>query len=238
MIDYDEQIVKLADRLKLPTFAVYKEYIKRDASFNENLTALLSEEDSRRINMAVQRRIKQAGFPIIKSIDTFKHRLPHLKRETVDELTSCKFIAKKTNICALGPSGVGKTHLMTAIATEAIKNGYTVRFYRVNDLLLKMSEAKSEKRLDTLNTALKKCDMICLDELGYVNVNARNADLLFNVVAGRHEIGSTYITSNYEFSKWSGFLGNPTMTAALIEKLAQNALVLNMNGEPYRSDAT
>lgn len=235
MIDFDEQITNLASQLKLPTFTVYKEFIKRDAAFNENLAALLSEEDARRNDATVQRRIKQAGFPVLKSINTFKHRLPHLKRETVEELATCKFIAAKTNICALGPTGTGKTHLMTAVATEAIKNGYSVRFYRVNDLLVKLSEAKSEKRLDTLNTALKKCDMLCLDELGYVNVNARNADMLFNVVAGRHEIGSTYITSNYEFSKWSGFLGNPTMTAALIEKLAQNSLVLNMNGDPYRS---
>lgn len=236
MIDFDEQISNLADQLKLPTFTAYKELIKRNATFNENLAALLSEENARRNNAAVQRRIKQAGFPVPKSINTFKHRLPHLKRETVEELAVCRFIAKKTNICALGPTGTGKTHLMTAIATEAIKNGYTVRFYRVNDLLVRLSEARSEKRLDALNTTLKKCDLLCLDELGYVNVNARNADMLFNVVAGRHEIGSTYITSNYEFSKWSGFLGNPTMTAALIEKLAQNSLILNMNGEPYRSE--
>ena len=75
------------------------------------------------------------------------------------------------------------------------------------------------------------------DELGYVNVNTRNAEMLFNVVASRHEIGSTYITSNYEFSKWADFLGNAIMTAALIEKLTQNAVILNMNGEPYRPEA-
>jgi DNA replication protein DnaC len=201
MIGFDEQIANLAGQLKLPTFAAYKEFIKRDASFHENLAALLGEEDARRSNAAAQRRIKQAGFPVPKAINTFKHRLPHLKRETVEELSACRFIAKKTNICALGPSGVGKTHLMTAIATEAIKNGYTVRFHRGNDVLVKLSEKKKKKRLGALNTALKKCDILCLDELGYVNVNARNADMLFNVVAGRHEIGSTYITSNYEFSK-------------------------------------
>ena len=236
MIDFDDRVSTLAQRLKLPTFMAYKEFIKPGAAFNENLAALLGEEDARRNNAAVQRRIRQAGFPVPKSVNTFKRRLPHLRQETVDELATCKFVAKKTNICALGPAGTGKTHLMTAIATEAILKGYTVRFFRVYDLLVRMSEAKSEKRLDAFNTALKKCDVLCLDELGYVNVNSKNSEMLFNVVAGRHEIGSTYITSNFEFSKWSGFLGNPTMTSALIEKLTQNSLILNMNGEPYRPD--
>jgi DNA replication protein DnaC len=236
MTDFDEQISTLAESLKLPTFSKYGEFIERSAAFNQNLAALLSEEAVRRSNVTVQRKIKQAGFPIRKSIDTFKNRLPHLTIDTITELATCKFISNKTNICALGPSGTGKSHLMTAIAMEAITKGYNVRFYRVNDLLVKLCEAKSEKRLSSLNNLLKKCDLLCLDELGYVNVNSKNADMLFNVVAGRHEIGSTYLTSNYEFSKWSGFLGNPIMTAALIEKLTQNAVILNMNGEPYRTN--
>jgi len=234
MIDFDEQILSLADDLKLPTFSNYREFTEQGAPLNENLASLLSAEAARRNNDAVQRRIRQAGFPVRKSIDTFRHRLPNLTKDTVAELATCKFIGNKTNICALGPSGTGKSHLMSAIAMEAIEKGYTVKFYRVNDLLVRLNEAKSEKRLDALNTALKKCQMLCLDELGYVNVNSRNADMLFNVVASRHEIGSTYITSNYPFSKWSEFLGNPTMTAALVEKLTQNAVILNMNGEPYR----
>jgi len=235
MIDYDEQISELSKALKAPTFNKYKDIIDRNAAFNENLAAILAEEATRRNNETVQRKLRQAGFPIRKSINTFKFRLPHLKQDTVTELATCKFIANKTNLCALGPSGTGKSHLMTAIAMEAIENGYNVRFYRVNDLLVKLNEAKSDKRLDALNTTLKKCDLLCLDELGYVNVNLKNAEMLFNIVASRHEIGSTYITSNYEFSKWSGFLGNPTMTAALVEKLTQNIVILNMNGEPYRS---
>ena len=123
---------------------------------------------------------------------------------------------------------------MIAIASEAIEKGFTVRFYRVNDLLIKLHEAKTEKRLDALFSSLNKCDLLCLDELGYVSVNTKNAEMLFNVIASRHEIGSTYITSNYEFSKWPGFLGNQVMTAALIEKITQNVVILNMNGEPYR----
>jgi DNA replication protein DnaC len=236
MSDCDEQISALANDLKLPTFSRYREFTDRDAAFNENLAVLMAEEAARRNNEAVQRRIKQAGFPIRKSIHTFRNRLPHLTKDAVMELATCKFIAAKANVCALGPSGVGKSHLMTAVAMEAVEKGYTVRYYRVNDLLIRLNEARSEKRLDSLNTALKKCNMLCLDELGYVNVNSRNAEMLFNVVASRHEIGSTYITSNYPFSKWAEFLGNAVMTAALIEKLTQNALILNMNGEPYRSE--
>lgn len=107
MIDYDEQIKALANDLKLPIFSNYREFTTRDAAFNENLAALLTEEATRRNNEATQRRIKQAGFPIRKSINTFKNRLPHLTQDDFTELATCKFIAAKANVCALGPSGVG-----------------------------------------------------------------------------------------------------------------------------------
>jgi DNA replication protein DnaC len=236
MAECDARISELAASLRLPSFAEYGKLARPGASFGENLAELLAAEAARRDGESVRRRIRQAGFPVQKSIDTFRHRLPHLKRDAVMELAECKFIGAKANVCALGPSGTGKTHLMTAIATEAIERGHTVRFYRVNDLLVRLNEAKGEKQLGALNASLKRCALLCLDELGYVSVSAKNAELLFNVVAGRHEVGSTYITSNYEFSKWAGFLGNPAMTAALVEKLTQNAVILNMNGEPYRPD--
>ena len=236
MINFDDEIAALSNELKLHTFSRYADIIDRAAAFNKNLAALLAEEASLRRNEAVQRRIRQAGFPVRKTIDTFKNRLPHLNKDIIMELATCRFIKDKTNVCALGPSCTGKTHLMTAIATEAIEKGFTVRFYRVNDLLVRLNEAKSEKRLDAFNTALKKCDILCLDELGYVGVNTKNAEMLFNVIAGRHEIGSTYITSNFQFSQWPQFLGNKIMTGALIEKLTQKVVILNMNGEPYRPE--
>jgi DNA replication protein DnaC len=234
MAECDAQISELAASLRLPSFAEYGKFTRQGAAFGENLAALLAEEAARRDSESVRRRIRQAGFPVQKSIDTFRHRLLHLKQDAVMELAACKFIETKTNVCALGPSGTGKTHLMTAIATEAIEKGHTVRFCRVNDLLLKLNEAKGEKQLGALNASLKRCSLLCLDELGYVSVNTKNAEMLFNIIASRHEVGSTYITSNYEFSKWAGFLGNAAMTAALIEKLTQNAVILNMNGDPYR----
>ncbi len=132
-----------------------------DNTFEENLFLLLSLEKDKRDSDSEKRRTKLAGFPIIKSLNTFtfdRAKLPYLRQDQVQELASCNFIKEKTNVCAIGNSGTGKTHLMTAIAMEAVKKGYSVRFYRACDLATKLSEAQSEKKLAGMLNEWKKYD--------------------------------------------------------------------------------
>jgi DNA replication protein DnaC len=232
-----DSIKNLAQSLKLPVFESYNKYVKPDMSIEDALVELMSEEHARRHSALVKRRISNAELPNGKTIDTFKiaPSIPHLKREQVDSLATCRFIKDNMNCCALGGSGTGKTHLMAAIGREAIQLGYTVKFLRVSDMLTSLHEANTEKRLGAMMKSLLKVDLLQLDELGYISLSAKKSRLLFDVIAKRSEMGgSTFVTSNYEFSKWEKFTGDAVLTKALVGKLAGHSIVLNMNGEDYR----
>jgi len=232
-----DSIAALARELKLPVFGSYAEYVRPGMSIEEALVELMSQERSRRRDALVKRRIRDADLPNGKTIDTFKlaPSIPHMKEEQVQMLASCQFIDKKMNVCALGGSGTGKTHLMAAVSREAVRLGYTVRFTRVSDMLTMLSEAGTEKKLGVTMKMLMKVDLLSLDELGYVSLSAKKAQLLFDVIAKRSEAGSSiFVTSNFEFSKWKDFIGDSVLTKALVGKLAGDAVILNMNGEDYR----
>lgn len=237
MTENSSVIKDLAQALRLPAFESYAEYVKPGMPIEEALIAVMSQECERRHDSLVKRRIRDAGLPNGKTIDTFKlvPSIPHLKEAQVESLITCQFIKAKLNVCALGGSGTGKTHLCAAISRLAIQLGYTAKFIRVSDLLTMLCEASTEKRLGILMKSILKFDLLSLDELGYVSLSLKKAHLLFDVVAKRSEAGSsTFITSNYEFSKWKDFIGDPVLTTAFVGKLAGDAIILNMNGEDYR----
>ena len=236
-MDNSVTIKDLAQSLKLSSFESYCEYVKPDMSLEEALIELMSQECVQRHDKLVKRRINDAGLPNGKTIDTFKlvPSIPHLKKEHIDSLISCQFIEDKMNCCALGGSGTGKTHLMSAIGREAVKKGYTVKFIRVSELVTMLSEASTEKSLGKMMKKLLKVNLLALDELGYITLTMKKAQLLFDVIAKRGEMGSSiFVTSNFEFSRWKEFIGDSVMTTALVGKLAGNSIVLNMNGEDYR----
>ena len=232
-----DSIISLAKSLRLPVFESYAKYVKSDMSIEDALIELMSEEQEQRHSAMVKRRISSAGLPNGKTINTFKivPSIPHMKQEQVESLASCQFIEDKMNVCALGGSGTGKTHLMAAIGREAINLGYTVKFMRVSDMLTALHEANTEKRLGAMMKSLLNVNLLALDELGYISLSVKKSQLLFDVIAKRSEAGgSTFVTSNYEFSKWERFTGDPVLTKALVGKLAGHSIVLNMNGEDYR----
>jgi len=232
------QIVALAKALKLPAFSDYQAYVKDSSSTEEVLYNLLAAEHAIKEQNRYRYRMKNANFPVIKTLDTFvfdQKSLPELKKKTVMELATCSYIEKKQNIIALGNSGTGKSHMAVALGMEAITKGYTVKFYRVSELVAQMTEAISEKYLSKLIKKVNACNVLILDELGYLSFDTAGANLLFQIFAARYETKSTIVTSNLEFSKWVTFLGNDEhMTAALIGRLIHHSIILNMNGDDYR----
>jgi len=237
MENSSQSVRSLAQSLRLPAFEEYADYVKPGMAIEEALIALMTEECERRRDSLVKRRIRDAGLPNGKTIDTFKlvSSVPHLKEEQLQSLTTCQFIKNNMNVCALGGSGTGKTHLMAAVGRLAVQTGYTVRFTRVSDMLTLLHEASTEKRLGAMMKNLLKVDLLALDELGYVSLGVKKAQLLFDVIAKRSEAGSSvFVTSNYEFSKWKDFIGDTVLTKALVGKLAGGSVILNMNGEDYR----
>ena len=232
------KLVELAKQLKLPMLAEYNQYISKEANFMDNLLQLLEMEVLEKERRGIQRRTKAAGFPVIHTLDTFEvssHRLPKLRMENVFELAECRYIYEKRNVIAIGNSGTGKTFIGIALGLEAIRRGYTVRFRRASDLVNQMSEAQNERQLSRYIKAINNCQVLVLDELGYLNFDLQGASLLFQVFAARYEVSSTIITTNVEFSKWPVFLGNDqALSTALVDRLIHRAEILNMNGISYR----
>jgi DNA replication protein DnaC len=227
------RISKLANGLYIPVFANYWRLISPTASFEENLYKLLSEQQQISFEKRVSRRLRTAGFPYVKTINMFhmsKERLPNLNFDEVRELATCKFIDEKSDICAVGPAGHGKTHLALAIGYEAVRRGYSVKFRRACDLINEMSEAKSEKHMTEYSRMMIRCSLLIIDEITYLNYDEASANMLYQVIGARYETGSTFYTSNLKFSEWPKHIGNDVLTNAIVTRIAHNSVILDMNG--------
>jgi DNA replication protein DnaC len=214
-------------------FAQYEKYVQSTQPFADNLLNLLQEQVQIADHNRLNRRTRYAGFPQQKTLDTFRcdpEFLPHLNVNEFRELSSCQFIDDKYDVVALGPSGRGKTHVALAIGYEAVKRGYKVRFKRASDLVNEMSEARTEKQLTDYIKTLNRCQLLILDEVGYLNYDVNASSLLFQVVGARYEYASTFYTTNLEFSKWPQFIGNENLAAAIVDRIAHHSIILNMNG--------
>ena len=183
----------------------------------------------------MERRIRQAKFPVTKSLDTFDFlAMPTLNKSLVLELARCEWIDKRENIIALGPSGVGKTHIALALGLAACQKGYSVAFTGAASLVHELMEARDERRLRALQRQLANVKLLIVDELGYVPFSAVGAELLFEVLSRRYEQGATLVTSNLPFDEWTSVLGSERLTGALLDRLTHHVHILEMNGESYR----
>jgi len=226
-------ISKAANELYLTVFSQYGKYVNLKASLEENLLTLLTEQNQLAFQNRIKRRVRAAGFPQTKTMEMFqmtKDILPNLNFDEVLELTTCKFIDDKIDVCAFSPSGHGKTHLALAIGYEAVKRGYTVRFRRASDLINEMAEAQSEKKLSDYIRLMTRCSLLIVDEVGYFDYDAAASSLLFQIIGARYETGSTFYTSNQMFSEWGKFIGKDTLAKAIVSRIAHNAVLLDLNG--------
>jgi DNA replication protein DnaC len=226
-------ISKLANDLYIPVFAKYWKSVSPTASFEENLYKLLVEQQQVSFDKRVSRRLRTAGFPYVKTINMFnmsKEHLPNLNFDEVLELTTCRFIDEKADICAVGPAGHGKSHLALAIGYEAVRRGYSVKFRRACDLINEMREAKTEKHLIEYSRMMTRCSLLIIDDVSYFNYDEVAANFLFQIVGARYETSSTFYTSNLKFSEWTQFIGNNPIANAIITRIAHNSIVLDMNG--------
>jgi DNA replication protein DnaC len=160
--------------------------------------------------------------------------LPDDGRRYLPMLSSLKFLEEHQNILMIGNSGTGKTHLAIATGIHACEQDYRVVFKSAAGLVHELIEAKQERRLTVLQTNLKRVDLLILDELGYVTFDLHGAELLFLLLASRHEMSSTMVTSNLMFSDWIKVFHDPILTAALLDRITHRAHVMNMNGTSFR----
>lgn len=227
-------------QLKLPT--VLREYEKlarecaRDGvDHSRYLLRLIELELIDRERRTVERRIRAARFPAVKSFDTFDFMaIPGLNKMLVLELARCEYILRRENIIALGNSGTGKTHVALALGLAACQKGFTVAFTTAAALVNQLMEARDEKRLLKMQRDLAAVKLLIVDELGYVPLSPTGAELLFETFSQRYERGSTIVTSNLPFEDWTQVLGSERLTGALLDRLTHHVSILAMNGDSYR----
>lgn len=227
-------------QLKLPTILreydkVARECAKGGIDHAGYLLRLLELELLDRERRVVERRIRAARFPAVKSFDTFDFTaIPSLNKMLVLELGRCEFILRRENIIALGNSGTGKTHVALALGLAACQKGFTVAFTTAASLVNQLTEARDERRLLKLQRDLQAVKLLIVDELGYVPLSASGAELLFEAFSQRYERGSTIVTSNLPFEDWTSVLGSERLTGALLDRLTHHVSILTMNGDSYR----
>ena len=227
-------------QLKLPTILreydkVARECAQGGVDHPGYLLRLVELELIDRERRVVERRIRAARFPAVKSFDTFDFTaIPSLNKMLVLDLGRCEFIVRRENILALGNSGTGKSHVALALGLAACQKGFTVAFTTAASLVTQLIEARDERRLLKLQRDLQAVKLLIVDELGYVPLSATGAELLFETFSQRYERASTIITSNLPFEDWTSVLGSERLTGALLDRLTHHVSILTMNGDSYR----
>lgn len=227
-------------QLKLPT--ILREYDKVARECAQGgidhpgyLLRLLELELIDRERRVVERRIRAARFPAVKSLDTFDFTaIPSLNKMLVLDLARCEYVLRRENIIALGNSGTGKSHIALALGLAACQKGFPVAFTTAAALVTQLMEARDERRLLKMQRELQAVKLLIVDELGYVPLSPTGAELLFETVSQRYERGSTIITSNLPFEDWTSVLGSERLTGALLDRLTHHVTILAMNGDSYR----
>jgi DNA replication protein DnaC len=226
--------------LKLPTFL--REYDKQarqcaaeGVDHTGYLLRLAELELLERERRSVERRIRQARFPAVKSLDSFDFAaIPSLNKLLVLELARCEYVERRENVIALGNSGTGKTHVALGLGLAACQKGLTVGFTTAAALVHELIEARDERRLLRLQKQLAAYRLLIIDELGYVPLSPTGAELLFEVFSQRYERGSVIVTSNLPFDEWTSMFGSERLTGALLDRLTHHVHILELNGDSYR----
>jgi DNA replication protein DnaC len=227
-------------QLKLPTIcrdyaAVASICSREKVSFERFLLRLCERELSERQQRAMERRIKAAKFPTLKTIESFKFDAqPDINEPLIRELLVGEFIGQRENVLLIGNSGTGKTHLATALGLAACHDGRRVRFFGVTALVTQLLEAREDRRLERLFKQLSRFDLLILDELGYVPFTKAGSELLFEVVSRAYEQQSVIVTTNLPFEQWVEVCGSERLTGAMLDRLTHRVHIIEANGESYR----
>jgi len=226
--------------LKLPT--MLRDYAAVAAACGQEridyagfLLRLAERELLERERKATERRLKEAAFPVVKTIDTFDFAArPSLNETLVRELLRGEYIERKENVLLVGNPGTGKTHLATALGFAACTAGKRVRFTTTTALVTLLLEMRENRLLQRFHKQLERLDLLILDELGYVPFTKAGGELLFDVVARAYERSSLIVTTNLPFENWTEVLGSERLTGAMLDRLTHRVHILEANGESYR----
>src|SRR5713226_388001 len=216
---------------------VLDEAARKGSSMLEVLAALIGMEQATRRQRALQRRLRQARLPKQKTLAEYEFDFPkRISKAAILRLFDCDFVERHGCAVMIGPTGTGKTHLLTALGYTACERGYSVRHTRVVDMINHLTTAQINGLLGKALKVYVRPTLLLLDELGYLPIDKRGADLLFQVVAARYESGSIVLTTNRAFKDWGTVLDvDNTLATAMIDRLMHHGEALLIKGDSYRT---
>lgn len=229
-----------AKRLRLPAIARDMDKLATEASrtnlpYDRFVLLLLEQEVLQREENALKLRLKNACFPVLKTLDTFEFTAaPKLNKAKILELAECRWIDAGENVVLVGNPGTGKSHCAVALSIAACRKEHKVRFFTAANLVNALLEAQAQHGLSRLEKHLNRFDLLVIDDLGYVPFSKAGAELLFGVIAARYERKSVLVTTNLEFSAWTEVFGSERMTGALVDRLTHKCHIVAFQGESYR----
>ena len=233
-------IQQYARQLYLTTVAdqfarLAEDAVRKKQSHLSYLEALLGAEVEERERRAVLRRIKEAHFPAVKTLEEFDFQAaPHISAALIRNLSEGEYLERKEPVILLGETGTGKSHLAVALAVAACRQRKRVRFTTAAELVTEMIEAQSQLQLTRVRNRWMRYDLVVLDELGYVVMPDAAAELLFQVIAGRAEQAAIIVTTNLPFSEWPSKIPNARLCKAMLDRLTDRAHIIETGTESYR----
>ena len=237
---HEAAIRQYAKHLRLPTVGsqftrLAEQAVKEKQSCLSYLEALLEGEVEERSRKAMTRRIQEARFPAVKTLEEFDFQCaPHIPAALLRSLGEGGYLARKEPIIFLGETGTGKTHLATGLAVSACRQRKRVRFTTAAEMVTELIEAQNQAELTRVRNRWTRYDLIVIDELGYVVKPDAAAELLFQVIAGRAERAAVIVTTNLPFSEWTTKFPNARLCKAMLDRLTDQAHIIETGTESYR----
>ena len=230
----------LRENLKMKNILeILDNYLERAAAGNLNIVEVLdhifSEEAKSKRKRAYEKQVQMSGFPIKKTLDDFDFSFqPSIDKRQIDELATMRFLENGENVVFLGPPGVGKTHLASALGLVAAQHRFSTYYINFHQLIEQLKKAHLENRLPDKLKILAKYRMLIIDEIGYLPMDIQGANLFFQLIARRYEKTSTVFTSNKTFSQWNEVFADVTIASAILDRVLHHCTVINIKGESYR----
>lgn len=235
-----ERLRENLERLKMKhTLEILDNYleqaIKEETNVVEILDYIFSEEAKNKNKRAMEKQIQMSGFPMRKGMDDFDFSFqPSIDKRQLDEFCTMRFLENAENIIFLGPPGVGKTHLATAIGMETARHRFSTYYINCHALIEQLKKAHFENHLPDRLKVLARYKLLIIDEIGYLPMDIEGANLFFQLIARRYEKVSTIFTSNKTFSQWNEVFADMTIASAILDRILHHCTVIHIKGESYR----